>query len=89
MRVFEQLYTSNLSRGAKSWVTMFWRDWARKDLKPGDLSALRELCDTSRWHDPSPARLQRLSNRGLIAKRNDDKVHVTMKGRTALLLGWR
>jgi hypothetical protein len=69
---------------------MAWRhQWARKDLQRGDLSALLELTSENRWNDPSPACLQRLNNRGFIKKREDDKLRVTMKGRTALLLGRR
>jgi hypothetical protein len=68
---------------------MFWYQWARKDLKRGDLSALLELTKDGRWNDPNPARLQRLDKRGFIKKREDDKLRVTMKGRAALLLGRR
>jgi hypothetical protein len=68
---------------------MFCHNWARKDLQRGDLSALLELTDNSRWNDPNSARVQRLRDRGFIAKRSDDKVRVTMRGRVALLLGRR
>jgi hypothetical protein len=70
---------------------MLWYQWARKDLKRGDLSALLALTNDSRWHDPNPARLQRLGNRDFLKKRDDDKLQVTMKGRAALLFGrrWR
>ena len=70
---------------------MTWQyQWARKDLQQGDLSALREMTDNTRWDDPNPARLQRLSKRGFIKKRADDKLlQVTMKGRAALLFGRR
>jgi hypothetical protein len=70
---------------------MFWHQWARRDLQRGDLSALLELTNDSRWDDPNPARLQRLSERGFIERCEDDKLRVTMKGRAALLFGrrWR
>ena len=55
----------------------------------GDLSALLQLTNDGRWSDPSPARLQRLSKRGFIKKREDEKLQVTMKGRAALLFGRR
>jgi hypothetical protein len=38
---------------------------------------------------PNPARLQRLSKRGFIKKREDEELRVTVKGRAALLLGRR
>jgi hypothetical protein len=63
---------------------MFLRRWARKDLRPGDLTALRELTWDDRWGDPNPARLRRLDKRGFIKG-----LRVTMKGRVALLLGRR
>ena len=67
---------------------MTWQyQWARKDLQRGDLSALREMTNDARWGDPNPVRLQRLSERGFIKKRADDKLQVTMKGRAALLFG--
>jgi hypothetical protein len=65
---------------------MFWRQWARKDLRPGDMSALQEL--GKGWGDPRPARLQRLRRRGFI-KTREDEPRLTMKGRVALLLGRR
>jgi hypothetical protein len=68
---------------------MLWHQWARRDLQGGDLSALLELSCDERWHDPSPARIQRLSKRGFVKKREDDKLQVTMKGRAALLFGRR
>jgi len=68
---------------------MLWHQWARRDLQRGDLSALVELTSEGRWGDPNPARLQRLSERGFIKKREDDKLEVTMKGRAALLFGRR
>jgi hypothetical protein len=67
---------------------MFWRQWARKDLRPGDLSALLELRNDGRWNDPNLVRLQRLHRRGFI-KTREDKPRLTMKGRVALLLGRR
>src|SRR5689334_11779346 len=50
---------------------MFLHQWARKDLERGNLNALREL--SQRWNDPSPARLQRLSKRGFLKRREGDK----------------
>jgi hypothetical protein len=63
----------------------FWRRWARKDLSPGDLTALRDLSRASQR--PNPARLQRLRGRGFIEEHEGNKPPVTMKGRVALLLG--
>jgi hypothetical protein len=63
----------------------FWRRWARKDLSPGDVSALRELRNDGQH--PHPARLQRLRGRGFIEEHEGDRPRVTMKGRVALLLG--
>jgi hypothetical protein len=60
--------------------------WARKGLQNGDLSALSELTANARWHDPNPARIERLSVRGFVTKRADEKLQVTAKGRAALLL---
>ena len=74
-------------------VGSFWRRWARKGLRPGDLTALRGL--TARaprvglWSGPYPAQLQRLRGRGFIEEHEGDKPRVTMKGRVALLLGHR
>jgi hypothetical protein len=71
----------------------FWRRWARKDLSPGDLIALRGLtARTTRvglWSGPCPAQLQRLRGRGFIEEQEGNKPPVTMKGRVALLLGRR
>ena len=65
---------------------MTWQyQWARKDLQRGDHSALQEMSNHGRWGDPNPVRLQRLTKRGFIKKRADDKLlQVTMKGRAAL-----
>ena len=66
----------------------FWRRWARKDLRSGDLIALRGLtARNSRWSGPDPAQLQRLRGRGFIEEHEGNKPPVTMKGRVALLLG--
>jgi len=73
-----------ISRGASR---MIGRRWARKELQPGDFSALREL--SKGWGVPGLARLNRLSDRGFVEKREGGKVRVTMKGRAALLLGRR
>ena len=71
----------------------FWRRWARKDLRSGDLIALRGLtARTTRaglWSGPYPAQLQRLRGRGFIEEYEGNKPLVTMKGRVALLLGRR
>ena len=68
----------------------FWRRWARKDLRPGDLTALRGLtARNSRWSGPYPDRLQRLRGRGFIEEHEGNKPLVTMKGRVALRLGRR
>jgi hypothetical protein len=66
---------------------MLWQQWARKELRRGDLSALQELSNDGRWGDPNPARIERLSKRGFVKKRQDDKLRVTIRGRAALLLG--
>ena len=68
----------------------FWRRWARKDLRPGDLIALGGLtARNSRWSGPYPDRLQRLRGRGFIEEHEGNKPLVTMKGRVALRLGRR
>jgi hypothetical protein len=68
----------------------FWRRWARKGLRPGDLIALRGLTTREdRWSGPHPARLQRLRRRGFIEEHEGDKPPVTMKGRMALMLGMK
>ena len=64
----------------------FWRRWARKDLSPGDVSALLGLSRAGLR--PIPARLQRLRRRGLIDG-DDTDLRVTLKGRVALLLSGR
>jgi hypothetical protein len=66
---------------------MIGNRWARKGLQHGDLTALSELSDSARWNDPNPSRVERLTHRGFVAKRADNKLHVTVKGRAALLLG--
>ena len=68
---------------------MFGYQWARKELQRGDLSALLELTDPGCWGNTDPARVQRLSKRGFIETRGDERLRVTMKGRAALLLGRR
>ena len=66
----------------------FWRRWARKDLRSGDLIALRGLtARDGRWSGPYLAQLQRLRGRGFIEEHEGNKPPVTMKGRVALLLG--
>jgi hypothetical protein len=45
---------------------MFWRQWARKDLMAGDLSALLDLSRGGRWDNLNPNRLRRLRRRGFI-----------------------
>jgi hypothetical protein len=67
---------------------MFWRQWARKDLETGDLSALRDLSRGGRWDNANPNRLRRLRKRGFIYG-DDAAPRVTMKGHVALLLGRR
>jgi hypothetical protein len=68
----------------------FWRRWARKDLRPGDLTALGGVTTRDgRWSGPYPDRLQRLRGRGFIEEHEGNKPRVTMKGRVALLLGRR
>ena len=87
-KISDILRRSNPSRGPDRWrCPMFWRDWARKDLQRGDLNALVEL--KRGWGAPSPARLERLGERGFIEELDDHKLRVTMKGRVALLLGRR
>jgi hypothetical protein len=56
---------------------MFLNKWARKGLRNGDLSALSELSDNTRWSDPNPGRIERLNGRGFVKKR------MTAKGRAA------
>jgi hypothetical protein len=65
---------------------MFLNQWARKGLRNGDLSALSELTDNTRWSDPNPARIERLNARGFVKRRTDEKLRVTAKGCAALLL---
>ena len=48
----------------------FWRRWARKDLSPGDVSALLGLSRAGLR--PIPARLQRLRRRGFIDEDDTD-----------------
>jgi hypothetical protein len=65
---------------------MFLRQWARKELQPGDMSALEQL--RRQWNDPSPARAERLLRRGFVTRRGG-KLQVTVKGRAALWLRGR
>jgi hypothetical protein len=65
------------------------RQWARKELQSGDLSALSEMSDNGRWEDPSVTRVERLKKRGFITGRPDQRAQVTLKGRAALLFGRR
>ena len=51
------------------------------------LNALVEL--KRGWGVPSPARLERLSDRDFIEEDDHGKLRVTAKGRVALLLGRR
>jgi hypothetical protein len=66
---------------------MFWRQWARKDLIAGDLSALLDLSRGGRWDNLNPNRLRRLRRQGFIY--GDDAAPRGLKGRVALLLGRR
>jgi hypothetical protein len=59
---------------------MFWYQWARRDLQRGDLSALLAVTNVGRWDDPNPVRLQRLSKRGFIKKREDDQAAGDVEG---------
>jgi hypothetical protein len=63
---------------------MVLSSWARRDLKRGDLSTLSELAKGTEWGMPDSDRIERLDRRGFIAKRANDKLAVTLKGRTAL-----
>jgi hypothetical protein len=64
---------------------MILNGWARKGLKQGDLTALSELSNGLR-SDPNPARVERLSHRGFLARRADKQLRVTVRGRAALLV---
>jgi hypothetical protein len=61
---------------------MKFSDWARKELERGDLSTLSELAKG--WGDPNPAQIERLNRRGFVAKKENQKLQVTLKGRLAL-----
>jgi hypothetical protein len=61
--------------------------WARKGLQRGDLTALSELSNNGRWDDPKAARVARLTHRGFVTKRPDNRLRITVRGRAALLLG--
>ena len=61
---------------------MKFSDWARKELERGDLSTLSELAKG--WGDPNPGRVERLNRRGFVAKKENQKLQVTLKGRLAL-----
>jgi hypothetical protein len=63
---------------------MVLRWWARKDLRRGDLTTLSEVAKGTTWGKPDPDRLERLDRRGFLAKRANDELAVTLKGRTAL-----
>jgi hypothetical protein len=60
-----------------------------KGPAPRRFECVAVLTNESRGNDPNPDRLQRLSKRGFIKKREDDKLKVTMKGRAALIFGRR
>ena len=90
MHIFDTLTSFNSTGGERQGdFLLLWHQWARRDLQRGDLSALLALTNNGRWDDPNPVRLQRLSKRGFIKTREDDKLQVTMKGRAALLFGRR
>jgi hypothetical protein len=57
--------------------------WARKELERGDLSTLSELKKGTAW-GTNPGRIERLNRRGFIAKKENEKLRVTLKGRLAL-----
>jgi hypothetical protein len=63
---------------------MKFSDWARKELERGDLSTLSELAKGTAWGDPNPGRIERLNHRGFVAKKENQKLQVTLKGRLAL-----
>jgi hypothetical protein len=67
-----------------SWCVMLFTWWARKDLQRGDLSILSEVAKSGAWGAPNPARIERLDRRGFVAKKENDKLAVTLKGRAAL-----
>jgi hypothetical protein len=53
-----------------------------EELERGDLSTLSELAKG--WGDPNPGRVERLNRRGFVAKKENQKLQVTLKGRLAL-----
>jgi hypothetical protein len=63
---------------------MLLNRWARKELRRGDLGTLAELANGRGWGDPNPDRIERLSGRGFVAKKTNEKLAVTLKGRAAL-----
>jgi hypothetical protein len=66
---------------------MLLNRWARKELRRGDLGTLAELANGCGWGDPNPDRIERLSGRGFVAKKTNDKLAVTLNGRGAFGLG--
>jgi hypothetical protein len=48
------------------------------------LSTLSELTKGTAWVDPNPERIERLNRRGFVAKKENQKLQVTLKGRLAL-----
>jgi hypothetical protein len=80
-KIFDTLLGSDLPPGPDAWwVYVLASTRAPRDIERGGLTALLELSDDSRWDDPTRARIQRLSRRG---------VKTTSVVEAALLLGRR
>jgi hypothetical protein len=63
----------------------FARSWVLRDLQRGDLSYLRDFASFRNRRPPS-AVVDRLCERGFLAKTNRGRTRMTLKGWIAILL---
>lgn len=60
------------------------RNWATRDLKPGDLTTLIQIGRGATGHDEE--RVKRLSRRGFIERAPGGRIKLTAKGRVASII---
>jgi hypothetical protein len=60
------------------------RNWATRDLKPGDLTTLVQIGQGAAGHDEE--RVKRLSRRGFVERDASGRIKLTAKGRLASII---
>jgi hypothetical protein len=71
--------------GAELSARTFPRSWVERDLQRGDLSLLRDFAFFRNRHPPS-AVIDRLCERGFVAKTERGRTRMTLKGWVAIFL---